>query len=219
MRQFNPADNRSSRAEILERLRRAVADRPRTFANPERSDSFVKKNTLPLAEEFKKNLEEVKGNCFLPGSKVELCGEISRLVTSNGWSNLFCPEEQIRLVLKESGFDFNFQASLDQNTDLVISGCEYLVSSLGSVVVSSAQAGSRRMFVFPPVHIVIAGTFQLVESLDEAYSLLLEKYGDNTPSFISVITGPSRTADIEKTLILGAHGPGQLIVFVAEFDF
>jgi L-lactate dehydrogenase complex protein LldG len=219
MRRFNPAENSSSRSEILERLRNGVADKTGSVLVPEKTDSFFVEESLPLAEKFKRNLEEVNGKCFLPVSKAELCDEISGLITSNGWSNLFCPEDRIRRLLKESGFHADFQTSLDKNTDVVVSGCESLISSLGSVLVSSAQAGSRRMFVLPPVHIVIAGIAQLVESLDDAYSLILEKYRDEIPSFISVITGPSRTADIEKTLILGAHGPGQLYVFVAGWDY
>ncbi len=196
-----------------------MADRPGTPLKPEETDSFFMEEPVPLAEEFKRNLEEVKGSCFLPVSKVELCEDISRLITSNKWGNLFCPEHRIRNLLEESGLQTVYQTCLDENIHVVISGCEYLVSSLGSIVVSSAQAGSRRMFVLPPVHIVIAGSAQLVKTPEEAYSLLLEKYGDEIPSFVSIITGPSRTADIEKTLILGAHGPGQLFVFVTEWDF
>ena len=43
-----------------------------------------------------------------------------------------------------------------------------------------------------------------------------KKYPDNYPSMISLITGPSRTADIEKTLVMGAHGPKELYVFLIE---
>jgi L-lactate dehydrogenase complex protein LldG len=218
MRRFNPAENSSTRDEILGRLRNVVAKKTGNVLVHEKTDSFFLEESLPLGEKFKRNLEEVGGRCYLPVSKAELCDEISGLVTLNGWVNLFCPEDRIRRLLEESGFHADFQTSLDKNTDVVVSGCEFLVSSLGSVLVSSAQAGSRRMFVFPPVHIVIAGVAQLVESLDEAFFRVVEKYGDEIPSFISVITGPSRTADIEKTLILGAHGPGQLFVFVAEWD-
>jgi L-lactate dehydrogenase complex protein LldG len=43
-----------------------------------------------------------------------------------------------------------------------------------------------------------------------------ERYGDQLPSMISMISGPSRTADIEKTLVLGAHGPKELVLFLVE---
>ena len=70
------------------------------------------------------------------------------------------------------------------------------------------------MFVYPPVHIVIASISQLVYWLEDAYAGMIKKYGSDLPSHIVLITGPSRTADIEKTLVLGAHGPREIHVFL-----
>jgi L-lactate dehydrogenase complex protein LldG len=63
---------------------------------------------------------------------------------------------------------------------------------------------------------VIARSSQLVLDLSDAFNQLEQKYGTQHPSLISVITGPSRTADIEKTLVLGAHGPKSLYVFLID---
>jgi len=63
---------------------------------------------------------------------------------------------------------------------------------------------------------VLAYTSQLVPDLKDGFALLKQKYGDNMPSMISNVTGPSRTADIEKTLVLGAHGPKELFVFLLD---
>ncbi|NCB08470.1 MAG: hypothetical protein EOM73_09935, partial [Bacteroidia bacterium] len=95
-----------------------------------------------------------------------------------------------------------------------ITGCEFLIAHTGSVMVSSAQKGGRQMSVYPPIHVVIAQKSQLVGYLDEAYSGIQKKYGRNLPSQLTLITGPSRTADIEKTLVMGAHGPRELHVFL-----
>jgi L-lactate dehydrogenase complex protein LldG len=72
------------------------------------------------------------------------------------------------------------------------------------------------MNVFPPIHIVIAHASQIVNYPEDALNAMQEKYGEHLPSCISTITGPSRTADIEKTLVLGAHGPKEFVVFLAE---
>ncbi len=66
--------------------------------------------------------------------------------------------------------------------------------------------------MLPPHHIVIARREQLVPDLSAAFALLKEKYGTHFPSMISFITGPSRTGDIERILVLGAHGPKKLTV-------
>ena len=74
-------------------------------------------------------------------------------------------------------------------------------------MVSSRQASGRRMNVFPESHLVVARTNQIVPEIRDAIMGIQKKYEGNLPSMISLVTGPSRTADIEKTLVMGAHGP------------
>ena len=83
-------------------------------------------------------------------------------------------------------------------------------------MVSSKQPSGRRLNVFPESHIVIAYSSQLVPDIKDALKKMQEKYHNNLPSLITVITGPSRTADIEKTLVMGAHGPKQLYLFLID---
>jgi L-lactate dehydrogenase complex protein LldG len=96
--------------------------------------------------------------------------------------------------------------------DVGITGCDCLVAQTGSVVVSARSAGGRALSVLPPVHVVLARRDQLVPDLDAAVRLLRNRYDGHWPSFLSVITGPSRTADIEKVLVLGAHGPKRIVL-------
>jgi L-lactate dehydrogenase complex protein LldG len=78
----------------------------------------------------------------------------------------------------------------------------------------SSNGSGRRMNIFPPVHIVWAYSDQLVPFISDAFEKLKKKYGNDVPSQVSIVTGPSRTADIEKTLVMGAHGPKELIVVI-----
>ncbi|MCU0771817.1 MAG: LUD domain-containing protein [Verrucomicrobia bacterium] len=95
-----------------------------------------------------------------------------------------------------------------------VTTCEALVAQTGSVLVTSLGSGGRALSVLPPHHLVIARREQLVPDLPAAFALLREKYGDRFPSMISFITGPSRTGDIERILVLGAHGPKRLTVLL-----
>lgn len=100
-----------------------------------------------------------------------------------------------------------------ENFDLGITLAESLVTESGTIVVSAALSG-RALSVLPPIHLVIATADQLVPDLDTAIARLRKRYPDRLPSSFSFISGPSRTADIEKILVLGAHGPKRLAVLL-----
>ncbi|MCI0697329.1 lactate utilization protein [candidate division KSB1 bacterium] len=95
-----------------------------------------------------------------------------------------------------------------------ITAVDFLVARTGSLVLSSATAGGRRLSVLPPLHIAMATTDQLVTSLDEAMAGYQQRREFDRSSYATIITGPSRTSDIEKILVLGAHGPKRLAVIV-----
>jgi L-lactate dehydrogenase complex protein LldG len=100
--------------------------------------------------------------------------------------------------------------------DLGVTGCDYLVAQTGSIIVSTLSAGGRALSVLPPTHLVIARHEQMVADLASATALLRKRYDKHWPSALSVITGPSRTADIEKILVMGAHGPKRLALYFAD---
>ncbi len=89
---------------------------------------------------------------------------------------------------------------------------DFLIARTGSVVLNAASAGGRRLSVLSPLHIVLATAGQVVASLDEAFA----QSKNAATSYMTIISGPSRTSDIEKILVLGAHGPKRLAVIVIE---
>jgi L-lactate dehydrogenase complex protein LldG len=74
----------------------------------------------------------------------------------------------------------------------------------------------RKIIAYPEIHLVVATASQLVPDIKRGIQLLRRKYGEEFPSLVSLITGPSRTADIEKTLVMGAHGPKELYIFLID---
>jgi L-lactate dehydrogenase complex protein LldG len=91
-----------------------------------------------------------------------------------------------------------------------------LVARTGSIVLSSAQQQGRTASVYAPIHICIAFVDQLVEDIKDALAAAREKHGSQFPSLLTLATGPSRTADIEKTLVVGVHGPKEVYLFLVE---
>jgi len=129
---------------------------------------------------------------------------------------LFCRDKAILFHLKENCIPYSGHPADFETMQAGITSCEYLIARTGSVMVSSVSSFGRQMHAFPPVHIVVAKSTQLTNYYEDALIAMQQKYKGYLPSAITTITGPSRTADIEKTLVLGAHGPRELIVFISK---
>jgi L-lactate dehydrogenase complex protein LldG len=99
-----------------------------------------------------------------------------------------------------------------ESCDAGITSCEALVAQTGSILVSSATSGGRALSILPHVHVVVATPEQIVATLADAQHAAKARHGGHKPSMLSFITGPSRTGDIERILVLGAHGPKELIL-------
>jgi L-lactate dehydrogenase complex protein LldG len=126
-------------------------------------------------------------------------------------------EPSMQDLLTQAGVRFKADdADFVAQADLGLTSCEALVARTGSVLVSAATASGRRLSIYPDQHLVLARPSQVVAEIGEALKLLQGKYKTGLPSMMSLTTGPSRTADIEKTLVLGAHGPRRLALFLLE---
>jgi L-lactate dehydrogenase complex protein LldG len=148
--------------------------------------------------------------------EIQLIENLLDLAEKNNWRRIYAWETELQSLLNKYEFPFYSTDTEFLNADVGITYCEALVARNGSVLVSNGTAAGRRLSIYPHIHIVIAYTSQLVLDLKDGFKLLKEKYPENMPSMVSNITGPSRTADIEKTLVLGAHGPKELYVFLLE---
>src|SRR5439155_10030286 len=133
-----------------------------------------------------------------------------RIATHRGeWAQPHAAALGLQTLLTDGGFDKHELEKCDAG----ISECDAFVAQTGTVVITSRTAGGRALSVLPPHHVVIARREQLVPDLPAAFALLKQRHGANYPSMISFITGPSRTGDIERILVLGAHGPKKLTIF------
>jgi L-lactate dehydrogenase complex protein LldG len=167
---------------------------------------------------FRKNASDLKAEFHVVNSRVELSDHLRRLCEAEGWKKLgthggeltdfACAELGLPVCRTDKGYAVNDLESCDAG----LTECDALVAQTGSVLVTNRSAGGRALSVLPPHHVVLARREQLVPDLLAAFALLKEKYASNYPSFVSFITGPSRTGDIERILVLGAHGPKKLTI-------
>jgi L-lactate dehydrogenase complex protein LldG len=202
----------TAREEILKKLSTSVHPVPEP---PDFEQPVFPPVIFPLEQTFKTQLEAISGKVLIFQSQSELFSSLKTQLQQFQTEHVFCSESGIIKDLVQFEIGFNEYAAVVKNMEVGITGCDFLVAQTGSVMVSSAQGGGRQMNIFAPLHIVIASRDQLVATLEEAYSKILLKYPDGLPSQVALVTGPSRTADIEKTLVLGAHGPRELWVMIA----
>jgi L-lactate dehydrogenase complex protein LldG len=210
-------DESTSREKILKNVRNAgiyQAEFPYSDIDFT-SNVFVQSNEsldIVFAEAFTK----IAGK-FVYCENIREFNESFRILAENqDWHKLYCFDNSLKQLISGSGILFFDDRSTITDAQQGITSCEYLIARLGSIMVSSAQSSGRRLIVYPDVHIVIAYTSQILNDLPDALNAITEKYGKNLPSLISVISGPSRTADIEKTLVMGAHGPRELYLFLID---
>ena len=194
----------------------ATASTPRQWL-PKVGDSLDEQLAL-----FAMNAAELKANFQLFKSAEEIRQAIVRLREVEGWermachsgdlTNAICPALNLPLLPTDKAYDVHELEACDVG----ISECDALIAQTGSVLVTNRSAGGRALSVLPPHHVVLARREQLVPDLPAAFELLKLKYASNYPSMISFITGPSRTGDIERILVLGAHGPKRLTIFCLQ---
>lgn len=209
--------NDLSRQRILEQIAKAGKNRPAFVDAGGSNVDVIYKPILPDAITcFKNELEAINGQCVLCEDEADIYSKLKLFTQQKGFPYIFCRDSYITDQLATHKISFSGTESDFEAMQAGITGCEFLIARTGSVVVSSASGSGRQMTVFPPVHIVLAHVSQLVNYQEDAMVAIHEKYGDCLPSSISTITGPSRTADIEKTLVLGAHGPKEFVVFLCK---
>jgi len=206
-------ENNNSRDKILGGLR----DAPTHWWESNWPDEVPGGNVFAidggLLKTFHEELNALGGKVFIENGEDRLFKRLKELCEEREWKELTVSDEALKYKLVSHGFSTKAFDSGRHNFEPGVTGCDALVALTGSVMVSSGGSSGRGMNVFPPVHIVIARESQLVSSIKEGFLRVEADYG-NRPSQVTLISGPSRTADIEKTLVMGAHGPRELIVLV-----
>lgn len=166
-------------------------------------------------ELFAKRLEGLRGRCYRVVDAEEAAGVIARMAHEEGWSAVYLQDDplvaSVTAELEAERVPTGAPAAAMAACDAGVTTCRALVAQTGSILVTASDGG-RSGTVLAPHHVVVARESQLVPDLPDAWKAA--SAGRPVPSFVSLVTGPSRTADIERTLVLGAHGPIRLTVLI-----
>ncbi len=205
---FSPA-----KEKILKKIRQALSNPvPLPFPDSEGTQTVFATSTEDPTVVFAEEFTRLQGKFAYCPDEENVKEQLLQLFRERGFTKIWFSDERIKGYL---------DVSLDSHADLAsceasVTLCESLVARTGTIVLSSALQHGRTGSVYAPIHICVAFTSQLVYDIGDALKEIKTKYNNNLPSVISFASGPSRTADIEKTLVTGVHGPKEVYCFLVE---
>lgn len=218
----------SSRDTILQRLRNRSGGE---ITSPACDFSVLKRPDWSTAEKldlFQKMIESVHGEVHRT-SESEWVGLLAGLLQKRGAQTmLISRESNVGRTLKEAVADRDdlpdlliydeaiehWQQELFNNVDVGITSTRGGIAETGSLILWPSADEPRLMSLVPPIHVAVLYASELYSTFHEA--MLAQHWHDNMPTNALLVSGPSKTADIEQTLAYGVHGPKELIVLVLE---
>lgn len=166
--------------------------------------------------EFAEAFSRANGRFVFCADMEELNLGLLALVKEKQLEDVYCGEAHFKGLIDQLGIQGTDDSSSLADCQAVITGCEALVARTGSILLSSRQGGGRKSIIESPLHIVIASSRQLLPDISDALRFMDGKYETGRPSMMTFVTGPSRTADIEKKLVHGVHGPREVYLFLVD---
>jgi L-lactate dehydrogenase complex protein LldG len=134
------------------------------------------------------------------------------------WESDYLNSLGLKELLKGVGLDQIISNDKNETAEagIGVTGADYAIADTGTLVLLTDEDRPRSVSLLPPVHLAIIRKSDIVIDINELFIILKQRLdaGQSTPSCMTFITGPSRTADIELNLTLGVHGPKELYVII-----
>lgn len=208
-------ESQGARNKILQKIKQALKEPvPVPFPDQVMDTPIFIPTEKEMAIEFAQKFTELLGKFVYCADEQELIAQLNALIITKGWNKVYSKESE--WLDKMLTFKFDPVTTDDLgDCDAAITLCTHLVARTGTIVLSSKELSGRTSSVYAPIHICIAYADQLVYDISDSLVKFKENL-DNFPSMICFATGPSRTADIEKTLVVGVHGPKEVYCFLID---
>ena len=218
--------SRETILEILSKHSEKGVSMPKEVESRELFKDYPPEGVEESLKAFSDRLALLSGECYPVANKLEAAKKILEIVNATKYTKIAVDRSefvvdvvsQLSELLRKIGN--NLPISLEEapgtgfaSYEVSITQADKLIARTGSVVIRNTTCGGRRLSVLPEFHIVLAKTSQIIPT-HTAWLKMVK--ADPASSYAAVITGPSRTSDIEKILVLGAHGPKRLAVVVVR---
>ena len=151
------------------------------------------------------------------GGMAEVPNAVARYLEQNNLpKNAVCWPDLFELEWEAAGI--NVESRPAEGSDLVgITGAFCAIAETGTLMTLSGPRTPATTSLLPETHIAVVRTGRMVRGMEDAWALLRSEHG-SLPRAVNFISGPSRTADIEQTLVLGAHGPYRVHIVLVSDD-
>ncbi len=211
--------NTTAKERMLKKIRQALLQkRENPYADFEDSPLY-KDEAEPLDVTFARELVRASGNFVYCDGEISVVENLILLAEELKLKKMYAWEPGIQQLLAAYGFPVYTNPHQFETAEVGITACEALIARNGSVLLANAEAAGRRLSAYPPIHIVIGKASQLVMDFKHGFKKLQDKFGQEMPSMLTAVTGPSSTAEIESKLVSGGVGTKQLYVFLVEDRF
>jgi L-lactate utilization protein LutC len=225
----------NSRDKILSKLRAArqpfpdAPPRPTEYLPVTRMSDF---SPDALVERFVQEITLLKGEAFVVEGEEAACRKTLELLQTHNathvltWDARFIPVNGLHNAIRDQGIALTlpdihdeFRAETLQHlerAEVGLTGVDFAVAATGTLIVSTGAGKARIPTVLPPTHIALIRESQILPRLEDwiAHQRQHGLPAVHDSANICFITGPSRTGDIEKQLVLGMHGPGEVQVII-----
>jgi L-lactate dehydrogenase complex protein LldG len=227
----------TSRDKILSKLRAAKQPFPDAPPRPQAYRPVTNlDDTSPdaLVERFVSEMTLLKGEAFVVEGDNAACEKVRELLISHqttrllAWDFRHIPINNLENPIRDLGIEiihpdihdeFRYETLVTLETAQVgLTGVDFAIAATGTLVVSTGEGKPRIPTVLPPVHIAVVTLNQIIPRLENwiAYQRANGLPTIHNSANVCFISGPSRTGDIEKQLVLGMHGPGQVQVVIKK---
>ena len=216
---FGNLSERTNKEQILAKVREAVMTKDENLFK----DVNMQVDTwTPFKEEdgadftFVERFKENGGIFVYFESKENFLDAMKQYIVENQWEPLCSTSKKMHEIFKDSGITLSRDYTTKRKKTVSITDCECLIAHTGSVVVTDKCAGSRAAYSNADVLLVFASPSQIVASMKDAIHLVKEKYGSEKPSETVIISGASKSIEIDNQLVIGAQGIKQIALFLVE---
>lgn len=213
----------SAREEILARVRAGIGQRDHASRRAA-AEAYLRAGTRgpqpvltsELVARFQARAESLSSTVEQVGCDADVPSRVAAYLRQHGVAaSAVTTHELAALNWAGAGIAVSARCAVDADTT-GISGCFCAIAETGTLMLLSSPATPATVSLLPETHIALVPVGRIVATMEEAFSLLRAEQG-SLPRAVNFISGPSRTGDIEQTIVLGAHGPCRVhLILIGE---